>query len=144
MKPILVLFAALATVVCSAQTPSRTEEPKPPSQAPSRENLDGGYIHGVQGLYLTLRKNGTYSAGLGSCTGINGIADGSWRIVGEHITFSPTNETKQIKGLLRTADIVKDGHYWALVRPEDRKLVKSKGISFDTCLKNTAPLHPDI
>lgn len=43
--------------------------------------------------------------------------------------------------MLRNADIVKDGQYWALVRPADRELVHSRGISFDTCLKNTAVLR---
>jgi hypothetical protein len=99
--------------------------------------LHGGYVHGAAKLYLTVRRDGTYSAGLGSCTGADGIADGTWTVTGKRITFSATNETKQNRGLLREADIVRDGKFWAFVRPADRKLVKEKGILFETCLKNT-------
>ncbi len=136
----LAFIAALAVMSCMAQQapPGEAADRKP--KGPSREELDGGYIHGAQKLYLTVRKDGTYSAGLGTCTGIDGIADGTWRLTTNHITFSPTNETKQIKGLLREADVVRDGRYWALVRPADREPVKTNGISFQTCLKNTVVL----
>ncbi len=125
-------------MVCSAQQPPRAGVE---GQSPNRENLDGGYIHGAAKLYLTVRRDGTYSAGLGSCTGADGIADGTWQVASNHITFSPTNETKRIHGLLKEADIVRDGRYWALVRPVDRELVRTNGISFQTCLKNTDILH---
>ena len=125
-------------MACLAQELPHTKD-KP--QSPNRENLDGGYIHGAAKLYLTVRKDGTYSAGLGSCTGADGIADGTWQVASNHIIFSPTNETKRIHGLLREADIVRDGRHWAFVRPVDRELVKTNGISFQTCLKNTAILH---
>jgi len=105
---------------------------------PTREELDGGYVHVGRGLYLTVRKDGTYGVGLGDCQGGGGIAEGTWSVAGNHVIFSPTNETEQIKGLLRKADVVRDGRYWAFVRPADRKLVKDKGISFETCLKNAA------
>jgi hypothetical protein len=134
---LLILFPTLAVTACLAQQPPRTPADV---QSPSRESLDGGYIHGAAKLYLTVRKDGTYSAGLGSCTGVDGIADGTWKCTTNRITFSPTNETKQIKGLLREADIIRDGQYWALVRPVDRVLVETNGISFQTCLKNTAVL----
>ncbi len=137
MKTVISILLLAMLVACSAQQPPRTGAA---AQSPNRESLDGGYIHGAAKLYLTMRKDGTYSAGLGSCTGIDGIADGTWMVTSNRVTFSPTNETKQIKGLLREADIVRDGQFWAFVRPADRKLVKDKGISFETCLKNTAVL----
>jgi hypothetical protein len=137
MKTALLLIGSLAIIVCSAQQPPHSGAE---AESPSRENLDGGYIHGAAGLYLTVRKNGTYSAGLGTCTGVDGVADGTWQCASNRITFSPTNETKQIRGLLRDAEIMRDGQYWALVRPADKDAVKTKGISFQTCLKNTAVL----
>jgi hypothetical protein len=138
-KNICDLLAAFVVAGCQTPLPpagARNGE----TQTPSHEELVGGYVHGGRLLYLTLRKDGTYGIGLGDCTGGGGIAEGTWNVAGNHITFSPTNETMQIKGLLREADVVRDGQYWALVRPADRELVKSKGISFDTCLKNTAVL----
>jgi hypothetical protein len=132
---ILALLAALVVMACPAQQPSPAK-----AESPSRESLAGGYVHGADKLYLTVRKDGTYSAGLGDCQGGDGLADGTWKVAGNQITFSPTNETTHIKGLLRKADVIRDGEHWAFVRPADRKLVKSKGLSFDTCLKNTAVL----
>jgi hypothetical protein len=135
---VLILVGELALMASSAQQLPRTGDK---AQSPNRETLDGGYIHGAAKLYLTVRKDGTYSAGLGSYTGVDGIADGTWRLTTNNITFSPTNEAKQIEGLLREANVVRDGRYWALVPPADRELVKTNGISFQTCLKNTAILH---
>jgi hypothetical protein len=145
---VAVAIAALVMFGCSRQQPPRVEAsthqgqaPLASSDVPTRESLDGGYINGAQRVYLTLRKDGSYSAGLGTCTGVDGIADGTWSITDGQILFSPTNETKQIKNLLRTADIVKDGHYWALIPPDCKELVQRKGLLFETCLKNSAVLR---
>ncbi len=136
----LALLTALVVTGCQTQEPPQGGAANARTQPPSREELDGGYVHGAHKLYLTMRKDATYSAGLGDCQGGDGIADGTWKVAGNQITFLPTNETKHIKGILRKADVVRDGQYWAFVLPTDRELVKSKGISFDTCLKNTAVL----
>lgn len=134
MKPKLLILAAFALIVgCGSQSFEHSE-------TPTLGQLTGSYFGTPYKLYLCLAEGGSYTAGRGDCTGSEGIAEGTWQVVGGHVLFTPKTETKQIKGLLRSTDLVKDGGHWVLVPSDARRFFDKNGGSDDSCLRFTSPL----
>jgi hypothetical protein len=118
---------------CLSRPAVRTESPTP-------QALFGSYFGAPSKIYLCLQDQGIYTAGLGDCMGTQGVAEGTWQVLEGRVRFNPKTETKQIRDVLRSADLVKDGEHWALVPPECRKAFDHHGLSDEACLRFAAPL----
>ena len=101
MKTYGIVFCLLMCIGCQST--------KPASPQGSATELTGSYYRGDHtgyNIYLDLLADGTYNATWRGCLGVYGTARGTWRITGERVILSPSEETDMMKGHLRELHVV--------------------------------------
>lgn len=118
-----------------AETETVTSEPPPNAAA-----VCGRYYRGDglgYNIYLTLEADGRYAAEWWGCLGKYGEGNGTWRLEGRRIIFSPSHETGAMEGYLRTLEALRFEGDWILVptRKEDRIFYEKSGVSRFSCFQ---------
>jgi hypothetical protein len=109
-----------------------------PGAPPNAQAVAGSYYCGDglgYNVTLTLKDNGTYSGEWQGCLGKYGEASGTWTLSDKRIVLTPTNEEGNMKGHLRTLDVMKYKGGWIFARADDRDFYDKRGVSRSSCFQ---------
>jgi hypothetical protein len=109
-----------------------------PKAPPDAKVVAGSYYCGDglgYNVTLILETNGTYTGEWNGCLGKYGEASGTWKVSGKRIILTPEMEEGNMKGHLRTLDIMKYKRGWIFVRADDRDVYDKYGVSRFSCFR---------
>jgi hypothetical protein len=134
-RSIAAIVALLLTVTCAIAAGIDKGVPKAP---PNAKAVAGSYYCGDglgYNVTLILKDNGTYSGEWQGCLGKYGEASGDWKLSDKRIVLTPKEEDGNMKGHLRTLDVMKYKGGWIFVRSDDRDVYDKHGVSRFLCFQ---------
>ena len=109
-----------------------------PEAPPDAKAVAGSYYCGDglgYNVTLTLKDDGTYFGEWNGCLGKYGEASGAWKVSGKSVVLTPKREEGNMKGHLRTLDVMKYKGGWIFVRADDRDFYDKHGVFRFTCFQ---------
>lgn len=139
---VLIFSFPLFAIGCKTAGDGLNSKTATSESSPNAAAVSGHYYRGDglgYNVYLTLESDGRYAAEWRGCLGKYGEANGTWRLEGRRIIFSPSQETGAMKGHLRALEALPFDGDWILVptHQEDRRFYKTSGISRLSCFQKT-------
>jgi hypothetical protein len=132
-----VLTAALVLGL-GAASGAEQKEKGTPEAPPNAKAVAGNYYRGDgtgYNIYLTLLKNGTYTAQWRGCLGEYGTASGTWAVTEKRIVLKPVKEKDMMKGHLKVLDVLRYKGQWIFVPSDDRDFYDKYGVSRYSCFQ---------
>lgn len=115
------------------------EKEKGTAEAPSNSKAVAGSYYRGDGtgynIYLTLVEDGTYTAKWLGCLGEYGTASGRWALADKLIKFQPGKQTGNMKGHLKSLDVLRYKGQWIFVPSDDRDFYDKHGVSPYSCFQ---------
>jgi hypothetical protein len=121
-----------------AASGAEQKEKGTPEAPPNAKAVAGNYYRGDgtgYNIYLTLLKNGTYTAQWRGCLGEYGTASGTWAVTEKRIVLKPVKEKDMMKGHLKVLDVLRYKGQWIFVPSDDRDFYDKYGVSRYSCFQ---------
>ena len=109
-----------------------------PEAPPNAKAVAGNYYRGDgrgYNIYLNLLEKGSYTAQWRGCLGEYGTASGTWAVADKRIVLTPVKEKDNMKGHLKSLDVLRYKGQWILVPSDDRGFYNKYGVSRYSCFQ---------